>query len=93
MRWHPATIIYWCLYLQCKSSGHYSTLINERVLHLPSERNLQDYQHAVPSFSGFSKFLISNYIQDIALEQTPQPLAKFVSVVIDKIFIKEEPTF
>ena len=80
MRWHPATIIYWCLYLHCKSSGHYSTLINEGILHLPSWEKFARLPACWSFFSGFSKFLTSNHIQDIALEQTPQPLAKFVSV-------------
>ena len=87
MRWHPA-IIRWCLYLHHKSSGCYSTLRNSGVLHLPSERILRDYWHVAPSTSGFSKVL-DKQLQDAVLEQTPQHLAKYVSLVIDEMFIKE----
>ena len=87
MRWHPA-IIRWCLYPHHKSSGCYSTLRNSGVLHLPSERILRDYRHVAPSTSRFSKVL-DKQLQDVVSEQTPQHLAKYVSLVIDEMFIKE----
>lgn len=87
MRWHPA-IIRWFLYLHHKSSGCYSTLRNSGVLHLPSERTLRDYHHIAPSTSGFSKAL-GKQLQDALSEQTPQHLAKYVSLVLDEMFIKE----
>ena len=46
------------------------------------------HPYTVPS-SEFLKIL-DKQLQDVAFEQTPEPLAKFVSVAIDKMFIKEE---
>ena len=87
MRWHPA-IIRWCLYLHHRSSGCYSTLRISGILRLPSERTLQDYWHFAPASSGFSNAL-DKQLQDAVSEQTPQHLAKFVTLVLDEMFIKE----
>ena len=87
MRWHPA-IIRWCLYLHHKSSRCYSTLRISGVLRLPSERTLRDYRHFAPSTAGFSKAL-DKQLQDAISEQVPQHLAKYVTLVLDEMFIKE----
>ena len=87
MRWHSA-IIRWCLYLHHRSSGCYSTLRNSGILCLPSERTLRDYWHFASSISGFSNAL-DKQLQDAVSEQIPQHLAKFVTLVLDEMFIKE----
>ena len=87
IRWHPATIR-WCLYLHHKSSGCYSTLRNSGVLHLPSDRTLRDYRHSSPSTSGFSKETDMDLLEVVASQQ-PKQLAKYASIVLDEMHVKE----
>ena len=91
MHWHPA-MIRWCLYLQYKSSGCYSTLRNSGVIKLPSQRTLKDYKHSCPSKSGFS---VDADLQLLELlrRQKPAHLAKYVTVVLDKMYVKEGLVF
>ena len=91
MRWHPA-MIRWCLYLQHKSSGCYSTLRNSGVIKLPSQRTLRDYKHSSPSRSGFS---VDTDLQllDLLKDQKPAHLAKYVTVILDEMYVKEGLVF
>jgi len=91
MRWHPA-IIRWCLYLQHRSSGAYSTLRNSELLALPSERTLRDYRHFAPSAVGFSKDTDMQLL-DLLKQQPQQNLSKYVSILIDEMYIKEGLVF
>ena len=86
MRWHPA-MIRWCLYLHHRSSGCYATLRNSGVLTLPSERTLRDYRHCFNANVGFSA---SNDHQlcEAVKSHKPSDLAKYVTVVIDEMYIK-----
>ena len=91
MRWHPA-MIRWCLYLHHRSSGAYSTLRNSGVIILPSECTLRDYRHHAPSECGFSKATDMQLLE--MLKQTkPAHLAKYVTVVMDEMYIKEGLVF
>ena len=87
IRWHPA-IIQWCLYLHHTSSGCYSTLRNSSVIHLPSDRTLRDYRHSSPSTSGFSKETDMDFLEVVSSQQ-PKHLAKYVSIVLDEMHVKE----
>ena len=86
MRWHPA-MIRWCLYLHHRSSGCYATLRNSGVFTLPSERTLRDYRHCFNANVGFSA---SNDHQlcEAVKGHKPSDLAKYVTVVIDEMYIK-----
>lgn len=87
MRWHPA-MIRWCLYLQHKSSGCYSTLRNSGVLTLPSDRTLRDYRHASSSTSGFSVETDKELLEAVR-QQKPHHLANYVGVILDEMHVKE----
>ena len=91
MRWHPA-MIRWCLYLHHRSSGAYSTLRNSGVLVLPSERTLRDYRHHAPSGCGFSK-TTDMQLLEVLKQAKPAHLAKYVTVVMDEMYIKEGLVF
>lgn len=91
MRWHPA-MIRWCLYLQHRSSGCYSTLLNSGVIKLPSQRTLRDYKHSSPSRSGFSVHTDLQLL-DLLKNQKPAHLAKYVTVVLDEMYVKEGLVF
>ena len=86
MRWHPA-IIRWCLYLHHRSSGAYSTLQNSGVVAMPSERTLRDYRHFNMSTSGFSKDTDLQLLD--LVKQEKAGLSKYVTLVIDEMYIKE----
>ena len=85
-------MIRWCLYLQYKSSGCYSTLRNSGVIKLPSQRTLRDYKHSCPSKSGFS---VDTDLQLLELlrRQKPAHLGKYVTVVLDEMYLKEGLVF
>lgn len=91
MRWHPA-LIRWCLYLHHRSSGAYSTLRNSELLALPSERTLRDYRHFAPSTVGFSKDTDMQLL-DLLKQQSQQNISKYVSIMIDEMYIKEGLVF
>ena len=86
MRWHPA-MIRWCLYLHHRSSGCYATLRNSGVLTLPSERTLRDYRHCFNANLGFSA-LNDRQLCEAVKGHKPSDLAKYVTVVIDELYIK-----
>lgn len=90
VRWHPA-IIRWCLYLHHRSSGAYSTLRKSGVITLPSERTLRDYRHFCPSTTGFSKDCDLQLLD--LLQYEDQNLGKYVTIVIDEMYIKEGLAF
>ena len=99
VRWHPA-IIRWCLYLHHRSSGAYETLRNSDVLTLPSSRTLRDYRHFAPSSTGFSCEtdiqLLKLFQQQQQLQEKlekPRDLAKYVTVILDEMYIKEGLVF
>ena len=91
MRWHPA-IIRWCLYLQHRSSGCYSTLRNSGVLTLPSDRTLRDYKHCVPAVCGFAT-TADQQLFDAVKQQKPVHLAHYVNIVFDEMYVKEGLVF
>lgn len=91
MRWHPA-MIRWCLYLHHRSSGCYSTLRNSGVITLPSERTLSDYRHHSSSTSGFS-YSTDMQLLDLLKSQEPSELAKYVTVVLDEMYVREGLVF
>ena len=86
MRWHPA-MIRWCLYLHHRSSGCYATLRNSGVITLPSERTLRDYRHCFSADFGFSASS-DHQLCEAVKSQKPPNLAKYVTVVIDEMYIK-----
>lgn len=86
--WHPA-IIQWCLFLRHLSSGVYSTLQNSGILKLPSERTLREYRHFAPAVIGFSANTDKQLLEMVNL-QKPAELAKYVSIVIDEMYVKEK---
>ena len=91
IRWHLA-VIRWCLYLHHKSSGAYSTLRDSGVFSLPSERTLRDYHHFASSTTGFSKDTDMQLL-DLIANQSPPGLAKYLTLVIDEMYIKEGLVF
>ena len=91
MRWHPA-MIRWCLYLHHRSSGAYSTLRNSGVITLPSEQTLSDYRHCTPSNCGFS-VATDMQLLEVLKHQKPPHLAKYVTVILDEMYIKEGLVF
>ena len=91
MRWHPA-MIRWCLYLHHRSSGCYSTLRNSGVITLPSERTLNDYRHHSSSTSGFS-YSTDMQLLDLLKNQKPSDIAKYVTVVLDEMYLREGLVF
>ena len=91
MRWHPA-MIRWCLYIHHRSSGAYSTLRNSGVIKLPSERTLSDYRHHAPSKCGFS-VATDMQLLELLKHQKPAHLAKYVTVILDEMYIKEGLVF
>ena len=91
MRWHSA-MIHWCLYLHHQSSGCYSTLRNSGVITLPAERTLSDYQHHSPSTSGFS-YSTDMQLLDLLKSQKSPDLAKYVTVVLDEMYVREGLVF
>ena len=59
---------------------------------LPSERTLSDYRHHAPSGCGFSKATDVQLLE--ILEQTkPTHLAKYITVIMDEMYIKEGLVF
>ena len=86
MRWHPA-MIRWCLYLHHRSSGCYATLRNSGVITLPSERTLRDYRHCFSADFGFSASS-DRQLCEAVKSHKPSNLAKYVTVVIDEMYIK-----
>ena len=58
-------------------------LLYPGILRLPSKRTL----HFTPSTSWFSNAL-DKQLQDTVSEQIPQHLAKFLTLVLDEVFIK-----
>lgn len=86
MHWHPA-MIRWCLYLHHRSSSFYATLRNSRVITLPSERTLRDYRHCFSADFGFSA-LSDRQLCEAVKSHKPSNLAKYVTVVIDEMYIK-----
>ena len=87
MKWHPA-MIRWALYLHYKSSGCYKTLRNSGVIHLPSERTLCDYRHFASSEPGFSTSTDLQLLE-VVKQQQPESLSKYVTIVLDQMYIKE----
>jgi len=87
MKWHPA-MIRWALYLHHKSSGCYKTLRNSGIIHLPSERTLCDYKHFAPSEPGFSASNDQQLLEQVK-QQHPDNLSKYVTIVLDQMYIKE----
>ena len=59
---------------------------------LPSEPILRDYCHFASSTTGFSK---DTYMQllDLIANQSPPGLAKYLTLVIDEMYIKEGLVF
>ena len=87
MRWHPA-IIRWCLYMHHRSSGAYTTLQKSGIISMPSERTLRDYRHFNASASGFSSDTDLQLL-DLVKQEKSEDLAKYVTLVIDEMYIKE----
>ena len=79
-------------YLHHRSSGAYSTLCSSGVITLPSERTLTDYRHYAPARCGFSA-ATDIQLLEVLRQQKPIYLAKYVVVVIDELYIKEELVF
>ena len=75
-------------FLHHRSSGAYSTLRSPGILKLPSERTLRDYRHFAPAVVGFSTDT-DKQLMDMMKTQQPAELAKYVSIVIDEMYIKE----
>ena len=91
IRWHPS-IIRWCLYLHHRSSGAYSTLRNSGLIQLPSGRTLRDYRHCIPSVIGFSAQTDIDLLERVR-ELQPAHLARYVTVVLDEMYVKEGLVF
>jgi len=89
VRWHP-TILKWNLYLHHKSSGAYETLRNSGVIRLPSGRTLRDYRHFAPVSTGLSS-TTDQQLRDLASRTSP--LAKYVFLLIDEMYVKEGLVF
>ena len=83
MRWHPA-IIRWCMYLHHHLSGAYSTLRKSDVLVLPSEHTLRDYCNFAPSTTSISKEIVFQLLH---------LLSKYITIVVDEMYIKEGLVF
>ena len=62
------------------------------MISLPSERTLRDYQHFAPSVCGFSTATDLQLLEQVQ-QQKPAHLAKYVGLVIDKMYVKEGPVF
>lgn len=62
------------------------------MIKLPSQRTLRDYKHSCPSRSGFS---VDTDLQllDLLRKQKPAHLAKYVTVVLDEMYVKEGLVF
>ncbi len=88
LRWHPL-IIKWCLYLHHRSSGAYETLRKSGVIDLPSGRTLRDYRHFVPAAVGYSAGIDRQLLQRVTQTKPSPSLAKYVSLLIDEMHIKE----
>lgn len=86
IRWHPL-IIRWALYLHHRSSGAYETLRDSGIITLPSSRTLCDYRHFSSAQPGFSATADSQLLE--IMEQKKSPLAKYVFILIDEMYIKE----
>ena len=91
IHWHPS-IIRWCLYLHHRSSGACSTLRNSGLIQLPSERTLRDYRHCIPSVIGFSTQTDRDLLEKVQ-QSRPAHLAKYVTVVLDEMYVKEGLVF
>ena len=90
IRWHPA-IIHWCLYLHHCSSGAYSTLRKSDVIALSSGHTLWDYCHFTPSTTGFSKETDLQLLD--LLQYTDKNLSKYITMIVDEMYIKEGLVF
>lgn len=89
IRWHPM-IIKWCLYIYHKSSGAYESLRNSGVIKLPSGRTLRDYRQFAPISVGLS---LATDKQLLDLAKKNSPLAKYVILLLDEMYVKEGLVF
>ena len=62
------------------------------MISLPSERTLRDYRHFAPSVCGFSTATDLQLLEQVQ-QQKPAHLAKYVGLVIDKMYVKEGSVF
>ena len=88
MRWHPA-MVKWCLFLHHQSSSAYETIRQSGILHLPSQRTLQDYSQCVKSSAGFSA-AVDCQLMDAAKLATCQPWEKLVILLLDEMYVRED---
>lgn len=92
IRWHPL-LIKWCLYLHHRSSGAYEALRKSGVIDLPSGRTLRDYTHFVPAVVGFSTAIDKQLLQLVKQTKPSPALAKYITLVIDEMHVKEGLVF
>ena len=87
MRWHPS-IIRLALLIKSTSTAAYRALRNAGVIHLPGERTLFDYEHAVPRSDGvFTEKL--NVIEE-KVKQFAHADQHFHSLLMDEIYISRK---
>ena len=86
MCWHPL-IIKWCLYLRHLSSKAYELLRSSGCIQLPSQRTLRDYTYYIKSQVDFCSE-VDRAIIDAA--DLGKPHNKYVTLVMDEIFIKSD---
>lgn len=55
---------------------------------MPSGRTLRDYRHFAPAKSGFS-ISYDQQLLELARKTQPSELAKYVSILIDEMYVKE----
>lgn len=83
IHWHPA-IIRWCFFTSLFQwcIFHYQKFWNFK------ERTLRDYRHFAPAVIGFSTDT-NKQLLDMLNSQQPAELAKYVSIIIDEMYVKE----
>ncbi|XP_052129086.1 uncharacterized protein LOC127750738 isoform X2 [Frankliniella occidentalis] len=84
MRWHPAMIRF-ALLIKSTSSAAYDAMRQTGMIHLPGERTLFDYSHAVPREEG----LFTSKLNIVAgkVSEFPEKHQRFHNLLMDEIHI------
>ena len=81
----------WCLRLKLRSSSCYNAIRSSGVLHLPSERTLQDYVNWAKPTTGFSTSVDNQLLSEAAIGSSQIPdHHQYVCLVFDKCKVKED---
>ena len=83
-------MIWWCLYIQYRSSGAYEALRESGILALPSQRTLRDYTHYTNALPGFSIEADTMLVRAAKVTTTTEERNKYVLLLLDEMHIRED---